>query len=93
MPLGIILLIIGAAAHWCATDPLDLEIIDRVYGAAWAQLLARNPIQDEIEEAARQTNLRQRLFALSDPGRVDFDVLYGEVLSSYDKPKTITLTT
>ena len=74
-------------------DPLDLEIIDRVYEAAWARLLAQNPIEDENEEAARQKNLRQRLFALSHPGRVEFDALYDEVLSSYDKPKTITLTT
>ena len=28
-------------------DPLDLEIMDRVYETAWAQLEAREPLRDE----------------------------------------------
>ena len=33
-------------------DQLDLEIIDQVYEAAWAQLLARDPAHDATEEAS-----------------------------------------
>ena len=67
-------------------DPLDLEIIDHVYEAAWLAFTARHPVSDG-DEADRQTNLRQRIFALAHPGRVDFDALYEKVLSSYDKPR------
>jgi hypothetical protein len=56
-----------------AFNPLDLEIIDRVYEAAWAQLLAMNLPRDELEELERQKNLRKRLFALARPGGVEFD--------------------
>jgi len=61
------------AADKSTFDPLDLEIIDRVYEAAWAKLIARAPVKDGDDEASRQKNLRQRLFALSQPGRVGFD--------------------
>ena len=36
-----------------AFDPLDLEIIDRVYEAAWTRLLALNLPTDEMEEVGR----------------------------------------
>jgi hypothetical protein len=36
-------------------DQLDLEIIDQVYEATCAQLLARNPAHDATEEGERQT--------------------------------------
>jgi hypothetical protein len=80
------------AADKSTFDPLDLEIIDRVYEAAWAKLIAHAPVKNGDDEASRQTNLRQRLFALSQPGRVGFDELYDHVLSSYDKPRTTPLT-
>jgi hypothetical protein len=72
-------------------DPLDLEIIDCVYEAAWAQLLARFPALSAEEEAERQKNLRKRLFALAQPGAVDFDTLFVNVMASYDKPKVTLL--
>ena len=74
-----------------AFDPLDLEIIDRVYEAAWAALLARDPAETGDQAAARQKNLRQRLIVLAKPGSVDFDALYEKVLSSYEAPKTTPL--
>jgi hypothetical protein len=64
--------------------PLDLEIIDRVYEAASAHLLARFPGSTPEDEAKRQGNLRKRLFAIAHPGKVDFDTLYDLVVSSYD---------
>ena len=73
-----------------AFDPLDLEIIDRVYEAAWAALLARDPVDTDDQEAARQKNLRQRLIVLAKPGSVDFDTLYEKVLSAYAPPPKTT---
>jgi hypothetical protein len=76
-----------------AFDPLDLEVIDRVYEAACAALLARDPVTDAHKENARQKNLRQRLFALAQPGSVDFDTLFDEVMSTYDPPKATRIVT
>jgi hypothetical protein len=70
-----------------AFNPLDLEVIDRVYEAAWAQLLAMNLPRDEMEELDRQKNLRKRLFALARPGGVEFDTLCDMVLASYSPKK------
>lgn len=67
-----------------AFGPLDLEIIDRVYEAAWAKLLVRFSDLTAEDEAKKQSNLRKRLFALAQPGKVDFDTLYTLVVSSYD---------
>ena len=61
--------------------PLDLEIMDRVYEAAWAQIEARDPFRDRNEDGKRQDALRKRLFALATPGPVDFDKLYDKVLA------------
>ena len=74
-----------------AFDPLDLEIIDRVYEAALAHLLVRFPDLNPEVEAKRQDNLRKRLFALAHAGKVDFDTLYNMVVSSYDVPTSIAL--
>ena len=74
-----------------AFDPLDLEIIDRVYEAALAHLLVRFPDLNPEVEAKRQDNLRKRLFALAHAGKVDFDTLYNMVVSSYDVPISTTL--
>lgn len=72
-------------------DPLDLEIMDCVYEAAWTALAARCPVLDATDEAERQKNLRQRIFVLAQPGRVDFDALYEKALSSYDEPRLTPL--
>ena len=63
-------------------DPLDLEIIDLVYEAACAHLVARYPDHDPEKDEERQTTLRKRLFALAEPGPVDFDVLCDRVLAT-----------
>ena len=62
--------------------PLDLEIIDRVYEAAWAQIVARDPLRNTEKDSERQPALRKRLFALAGPGSVDFDTLCDKVLAS-----------
>lgn len=68
--------------------PLDLEIIDRVYEAAWAQIEARDPFRDRSKDGERQDALRKRLFALVTPGLVDFDTLCDKVLASMPNTRT-----
>ncbi len=48
-------------------DPLDLEIIDCVYEAAWVQLQARYPNHDTAEDSECQDALRKRIFAVAMP--------------------------
>ena len=62
--------------------PLDLEIIDRVYEAAWAQVEARDPFRDRGNDDEARSALRKRLFALATPGSVNFDPLCDKVLAS-----------
>jgi hypothetical protein len=65
-----------------AFDPLDLEIVDRVYEAAWAQIEAREPIRDGDMDGERQEALRRLVFAVAKSGRIDFDTLCEQVLAS-----------
>ena len=63
-------------------DPLDLEIIDRVYEAAWAQVEAREPNRNIELDGERQEALRKRVFACAHSGSVDFDILCESVIAS-----------
>ena len=69
-------------------DPLDLEIIDRVYEAAWAQIEAREPVRDEQRDGERQEGLRKLIFAVASTSHlgagnhVDFDNLCDRVLEN-----------
>jgi len=56
-------------------DPLDLEIIDWVYQAAWAHIIASVPDRDQEKDAIRQEALRKWIFALAGSGAVDFDFI------------------
>jgi hypothetical protein len=60
--------------------PLELEIIDLVYEAAWAQLEAREPLRDREKDGERQDALRKGIFAVAGTDRVDFDTLCNKVL-------------
>jgi hypothetical protein len=68
--------------HSHAFDPLDLEIIDRVYEAAWAKIEAREPLRDTERDGERQRALRKHIFAVAGIGLVDFDALYERVLAT-----------
>lgn len=68
----------GSFKH--AFDPLDPEIIDRVYEAAWAQIEAREINRDTDRDPERRRMLRERIFAVAEMGPVDFDALYERVL-------------
>jgi len=61
-------------------DPLDLEIIDRVYEAACARYEAQMPPsrpKDKLRES-----LRKRVMTCAASGNVDFDSLYEQVCAS-----------
>jgi hypothetical protein len=63
-------------------DPLDLEIIDRVYEAVWAELEAREPFRDRNKDGERGEELRQRIFVVAASGEIDFDSLCDRVLAN-----------
>ena len=65
-----------------AFDPLDLEIIDRVYEAAWAQLEARESFRDRENDGERGEELRKLVFAFARSGNMDFDALCDQVLGN-----------
>ena len=70
-------------------DPLDLQIIDLVYQAAWAGFIARDPYRDTRKDEDRQALLRKKVFAAATPGEVEFDTLLDRVLASI--PETWTM--
>jgi hypothetical protein len=70
-------------------DPLDLEIIDRVYEAAWARLEARDSTRDRQKDGERQEALKQRIFALAGCGHVDFDSLCDKVLANLPPERAV----
>ena len=75
-------IVLGSFKHPHAFDPLDLEIIDRVYEAAWAQVEARDPSRDRQKDGEWQKALKKLVFALAASGHVDFDSLLDNVLAS-----------
>lgn len=76
--------------HSRVFDPLDLEIIERVYEAAWAQVEAREPSRDRERDDERQQALSKRVLAFAGTGHEDFDTLLERVLASMPDlpPKT-----
>ena len=72
----------GSYKHPRAFHPLDLEIIDRVYAAAWAAVKARDPFRDPDKDEERQESLRKLVFDNTGTGRVDFDIFCDRVLAS-----------
>jgi hypothetical protein len=69
-----------------AFDPLDLEIIDRVYEVAWAQIEARDFYRDTSKDDERKEALRKWVFAVADSGPVEYDDLYEKLTTSIPKP-------
>ena len=78
----------GSFKHSCAFDPLDLEIIDRVYEAAWAKLEACEPFRDRERDLERQEALRKQIMACATAGHADFDDLYERALATLPNPKS-----
>ncbi len=72
----------GFYNHTRAFYPLDLEIMERVYEAAWAALEARDPFRDRDKDGERQESLRKLVFNNTGTGRIDFDILCDRVLAN-----------
>ena len=72
----------GSFQHPRAFHPLDLEIMDRVYEAAWAQLEARDPFRDREHDGERQKKLRQYIMEHAGIDRIEFDTLCEKVLGN-----------
>lgn len=60
--------------------PLDLEVIDCVYEAAWAKIEALEPFRDRQEDDQRKDALRKLVMDNTDTHKVDFDALYERVV-------------
>ena len=57
----------GSFKHSCAFDPLDLEIIDRVYEAAWAKLeLASRSVTGSVILSGKRRYASRSWLALQD---------------------------
>ena len=79
----------GSCKRPRAFDPLDLEIIDRVYEAAWAQLEVRAPFRDREKDGERGEMLRKLVFAFARSGPVNFDALCDKVIATMPEPWAI----
>jgi hypothetical protein len=71
-------------------DPLDLEIIDRVYEVACAYIEARDLYRETEKDAEEEEALRKQVFALARTGQLDFDTLCDDVLASMDEHRTMS---
>ena len=72
----------GSFKHPRVFHPLDLEIMDRVYEAAWAELEARDPFRDREKDGERGETLRKLVMDQTGTGKVDFDTLLGRVVAN-----------
>ena len=71
-----------------AFNSQDLETIQWVYEAAWAQIVLRDPSRDTRHDAELQAFLRKRIFAFAQSSPVDFDTLYGHRRSTIPLERT-----
>lgn len=79
----------GAFNRHRVFDPLDLEIIDRVYETAWAHLEAREPFRDREKDDERREALRKKVLAFAICGKIDFDTLCDQVLPTMSQARSL----
>jgi hypothetical protein len=80
----------GSHKHPQVFGPLDLEIIDRVYDAAWAELEAREPFRDRERDEERRDELRKLIMDSTGTGRVEFDALCARVLANMPRKRSFS---
>lgn len=80
-----------AHLHRRIFDPLDLEIINRVYEAVWAKLEVREPFRDQAQDDERKNALRRLIIDDTEPGLIEFDALYERVIA--DMPRAFPMFT
>jgi hypothetical protein len=62
-------------------DPLDLEIMDRVFEAVWARVEAMSSHENHTDDELRET-VRKLVGTCAANGKVEFDPLYEKVCRS-----------
>ena len=78
----------GSYKHPQVFGPLDLEIIDRVYDAAWAELEAREPFRDRNRDEERRGELRKLIMDSTGTSRVEFDALFERVMANMPEKRS-----
>jgi hypothetical protein len=78
----------GSYKHPRIFLPLDLQIVDMVYDAAWAHIVNNDPFRDTTRDGERKDALRENVIALAQ-GSVDFDTLLNAVLRNISEPWAI----
>jgi hypothetical protein len=73
---------LGSFRHLRVFDPPNLEIIDRVCEAAWAQLEARDPLRDIEQDEERREALCKLVMDQTGTDRIEFDTLCEKVLAN-----------
>jgi hypothetical protein len=63
-------------------QPLDLEVIDLVYAAVWAQVEAREPFRDRKHDNELRAAIRKWIIAFAGYGPIDFDILCDKLIVS-----------
>ena len=81
----------GSYKHPQVFGPLDLEIIDRVYDAAWAELEAREPFRDRERDEERRDELRKLIMDSTGTGRVEFNALCARVLANMPRKRLFSM--
>ena len=71
----------GSYKHPRVFLPLDLQIVEMVYDAAWTQIVNNDPFRDTTYDEERKEALRKKVFALAQ-GSVDYDTLLNMVMSN-----------
>jgi hypothetical protein len=79
----------GSFQHPRVFNSLDLETIDRVYEAAWAQVEAREPFRDQVKDGERQDVLRTLIMDHTGTGDLDFDTLFEKVVTNMPETWTV----
>ena len=72
----------GSFKHPRSFQPLELEIMDYVYEAAWAYIEALDPFRDRSHDWVRQAVLRKQVIDSTGKDRIEFDTLYEKVVEA-----------
>jgi hypothetical protein len=73
---------VASFQHARAFDPLELELIERAYDAAWATLIARAPQRDPAKDAERKMALRKCVHVAIRSGEIDVEALRDRALAT-----------
>ena len=71
-------------------DPLDLEIVERVYEVGCAYLAARDLNEHPTKHAEEEAALRETVFAVAGSGKLDFDTLCDSVIAQIENVRKMT---